>query len=87
MKLSRCYADGSRQIGSCNATIADLPIGPRVESAVALTELAAAVPVRIAPAASADVVHVPYTYFPNAVGGTEVYVVGLEVLSGSTRRP
>ncbi len=32
---------------------------------------------RIAPAASVDVVHVPYTYFPDAVGGTEVYVAGL----------
>ncbi len=40
-------------------------------------DLADAAPVRIAAAASADVLHVPYTYFPDAVGGTEVYVAGL----------
>ena len=28
-------------------------------------------------AASADLLHVPYTYFPEAVGGTEIYVAGL----------
>ena len=32
---------------------------------------------QIAPAALVDVLHVPYTYFPDAVGGTEVYVAGL----------
>ena len=41
------------------------------------TELADAVPVRVAPAVSADVLYVPYTYFPDAVGGTEIYVAGL----------
>ena len=28
-------------------------------------------------AATSDVLHVPYTYFPDPVGGTEVYVAGL----------
>ena len=59
------------------STTADLPISPGVESVVGLIELADAVPARIATAASADVLHVPYTYFPDAVGGTEVYVAGL----------
>ena len=48
-----------------------------VRTVVELTELADALPVRIAPAASAEVLHVPYTYFPDAVGGTEIYVAGL----------
>ena len=59
------------------STVADLPIGPGVASVVELMDLADAPPVRIAAAASADVLHVPYTYFPDAVGGTEVYVAGL----------
>jgi glycosyltransferase involved in cell wall biosynthesis len=42
-----------------------------------LIERANAVPVRIASAAPVDVLHVPYTYFPDAVGGTEIYVAGL----------
>lgn len=44
---------------------------------VELTELADAFPARIAPAASAEVLHVPYTFFPDPVGGTEIYVAGL----------
>jgi glycosyltransferase involved in cell wall biosynthesis len=40
-----------------------------------------ALPARMAVAASVDVLHVPYTYFPDSVGGTEIYVAGLaEVL-------
>jgi glycosyltransferase involved in cell wall biosynthesis len=42
-----------------------------------LVDLADAALVRIAAATSADVLHVPYTYFPDPVGGTEVYVAGL----------
>ena len=59
------------------STTADLPIGPGVEAWSELIGLADAAPARIAAAASADVLHVPYTYFPDAVGGTEVYVAGL----------
>ena len=44
---------------------------------VELAQLADACPVRIAPTVSADVLHVPYTFFPDPVGGTEIYVVGL----------
>jgi glycosyltransferase involved in cell wall biosynthesis len=40
-------------------------------------EVADAVPAPIAAVAPGGVVHVPYTYFPEAVGGTEVYVSGL----------
>jgi glycosyltransferase involved in cell wall biosynthesis len=58
-------------------TIADLPISPGAESVDGLMDLADAAPVRIAAAAAADVLHVPYTYFPDPVGGTEVYVAGL----------
>jgi glycosyltransferase involved in cell wall biosynthesis len=36
-----------------------------------------AAPVRRAADASVDVLHVPYIYFPDAVGGTEIYVAGL----------
>src|SRR5260370_16565491 len=31
----------------------------------------------MAPSALGHVLHVPYTYFPDASGGTEVYVAGL----------
>ena len=31
----------------------------------------------LAPAGTVDILHVPYTYFPDSVGGTEVYVAGL----------
>jgi glycosyltransferase involved in cell wall biosynthesis len=41
---------------------------------IAFTEVA---PVYVAPANLADVLHVSYTYFPDAAGGTEVYVAGL----------
>ena len=34
-------------------------------------------PARIASVASVDVLHVPYSYFPDEFGGTEVYVAGL----------
>jgi glycosyltransferase involved in cell wall biosynthesis len=43
---------------------------------VGLIDLADAVPERVT-AVSPEVLHVPYTYFPDAVGGTEVYVAGL----------
>src|SRR5438477_12496746 len=32
---------------------------------------------RVAAAMSPDVLHVAYTYFPDAVGGTEIYVASL----------
>jgi glycosyltransferase involved in cell wall biosynthesis len=44
---------------------------------MALTEFADAVPGPLAADVSVDVLHVPYTYFPDAVGGTEVYVASL----------
>jgi glycosyltransferase involved in cell wall biosynthesis len=42
-----------------------------------LTHPADAIAVRLAPSTLAHVLHVPYTYFPDAVGGTETYVAGL----------
>ncbi len=42
-----------------------------------MIERVSALSARIASAASVDVLHVPYTYFPDAGGGTEVYVAGL----------
>jgi glycosyltransferase involved in cell wall biosynthesis len=36
-----------------------------------------AAPAWTGPAVPADVLHVPYTYFPDPIGGTEVYVAGL----------
>lgn len=44
---------------------------------VGLINLADAAPLRLAPTCAVDVLHVPYTYFPDAPGGTEVYVAGL----------
>jgi glycosyltransferase involved in cell wall biosynthesis len=44
---------------------------------VGIVDLAELASVRRVPAAPADVLHLPYTYFPDAVGGTEVYVAGL----------
>jgi glycosyltransferase involved in cell wall biosynthesis len=44
---------------------------------IGLIDLADAAVSRIAPAAPPDVLHLPYTYFPDTVGGTEVYVAGL----------
>jgi glycosyltransferase involved in cell wall biosynthesis len=38
---------------------------------------AAAGPARRAAGSVCDVLHVPYTYFPDATGGTEIYVAGL----------
>ena len=54
---------------------ADIPIGRGVK--IILTELADAVTGASRRRGWADVLHVPYTYFPDAVGGTEVYVAGL----------
>ena len=45
-----------------------------MDGSIHLTDAA---PARGAVAASADVLHVPYTYFPDPVGGTEIYVAGL----------
>jgi glycosyltransferase involved in cell wall biosynthesis len=48
-----------------------------MESMVGSIERTDALPARLAAAASVDVVHVPYTYFPDSIGGTEIYVAGL----------
>lgn len=42
-----------------------------------MIEVADPISVKVPPVSRADVLHVPYTYFPDAVGGTEIYVAGL----------
>ena len=61
---SSSRGEGTNTIGECNLPCLGAPV-EHAPSMLALREFAL------------DVLHVPYTYFPDAAGGTEVYVRSL----------